>query len=65
VTDLGIGSFPNSFVESQAATIRDMLPAHGQMYSNQQVGVGFSLETRPDSGLAQFTFYCLYKIIDL
>jgi len=65
VTEVGIGYFSNQFIESGIKTSYQMTPVPGQLYENQSVGVGLSGETRPETGLAQFTFYIVYKIITL
>lgn len=66
LTEVGLGYFPNQFVESGGRTIYQMIPSETvQIYDNQNLCVGFSAETRPVSGLAQFTFYLIYKIITL
>lgn len=65
VTDTGIGSFPNNFLESSIPVSYDMTPAPGKMYPNEYVSIGLSAETRPDSGAATITIYCVYKIVTL
>ena len=65
VTEIGIGSFPNNFLEEPVATIYDMVPNPGQMYENEYVSIGLSGETGRTAGSANIIIYCLYKIITL
>lgn len=65
VTDVGIGSFPNNFLEASTETNYDMVPNPGQMFENEYVSIGLSGETQPSSGSANIIIYCLYKVITL
>lgn len=65
VTEVGIGSFPNNFIEATTPTNYDMAPAPGQIYENAYVCIGLSGETAPISGSGEIIVYCLYKIITL
>ena len=64
-TTASIGTFPNSFIESPAPKMRDMLPAPTDIYASQDVQVRLSGSTAPTSGSATIKFHCFYVIITL
>jgi len=65
VTEVGIGAFPNNFMETTVGMTYDMVPSFGEMYENAYVSIGYSGETAPTSGSAVITIYCIYKVITL
>ena len=63
-TETGIGSFPDSVLESATELHWDMEPVHDRVYKNMNVGVGLSAEAQP-TGSATIVIYCHYAIISL
>ena len=60
-----IGSFPNSFVESNIAKMRDMTLAPDDIYLNQAVKIQLSLGAAVTSGSGSIRFHCFYVLISL
>lgn len=60
-----LGTFPNSFIESTTAKLRDMTETPADMYVNQAVQAQLSAGAVPVSGSGTIKFHCYYVIITL